>query len=208
MKRIVMKIGGSILYSGESAIRMVESIIAQQNNAQILLLVGGGDVIEGVRTLHSLYPNLEPENLHWKCIDLLDVTWDIASRLLPFDGRLGEWQSVQELTANRVNRSWIYWVRVGCYYDRVYHQSLNLEHRPALDWRTTTDALAWLLAYRVQADEVLLLKSCTLAGISSSHVLLENGIVDEEFHRLSQLADGPRCHVISINDRATSFPPT
>jgi aspartokinase-like uncharacterized kinase len=65
-----------------------------------------------------------------------------------------------------------------------------MEHRPAHNWDTTTDALAVFLGLQVAADEVVLIKSCALEPNMSLLEASHLGIVDSECVRLSETFQG------------------
>ncbi|MEE2936795.1 MAG: hypothetical protein VYA84_12465 [Planctomycetota bacterium] len=54
------------------------------------------------------------------------------------------------------------------------------------DWRTTTDAIAALLAIQTEADELVLLKSCEVECGFTPQQLAEQGIVDDAFPEIAE----------------------
>ncbi len=78
------------------------------------MIVGGGDIVEGVRTLHKLYPQLEQSGLHWNCVSLLDSTCDIAHQLLPLDGIIKTDNAFDDWNQSPAQLS--KWVNVSSFY--------------------------------------------------------------------------------------------
>lgn len=181
--RLVIKLGGSVLYSQPSWPGMLERLVALYQPATISLLVGGGDIVEGVRSLHKVYPSLDQTSLHWHCINLLDATCEIAAQLFPVDGVVhddedfGKWAG----ESHQLTR----WVKAKSFYSPTNLEDTIPQLRLATDWRTTTDALAILLGIKWHASHVLLLKSCNVNPDWSLEQAAELGVIDSESPRLA-----------------------
>jgi len=185
VSRIVIKLGGSVLYSHPSWIDRLKQTIAPFRSEAVSLIVGGGDVVEGVRTLHKLYPHLEQSSLHWNCVSLLDSTCEIAHQLLPLDGII-ETDKAFDLWCQAPSQH-AKWVNVASFYSRERLNGIPLEWHPAINWNTTTDALAVLLALQWQASQVILLKSCDINRDWSLEQAAALGVIDSETPRLAKL---------------------
>lgn len=156
--RRVIKVGGSLL----SRPNLPDSLtrwFARQSKAENLVIVGGGELVESIRRLDQLRPS-EPVDTHWLCVDLLESTRKIFANWF-------EWES---LTSGRDLRERI---RTGFSVDQptlvavpsFYHGSTDFD--APLDWRTTSDTIAALLALTAAADELVLLKNCDVDPNSS-----------------------------------------
>lgn len=183
--RVVIKLGGSVLYSHPSWIDQLEQTLAPYQSAAVSLIVGGGDIVEGVRTLHKLYPHLEQSSLHWNCVSLLDSTCEIAHQLLPLDGMIATPEHFSSW--NRLPSRQTKWVNVSSFYSRDRLGVIPPHWHPSLDWNTTTDALAVFLALQWNASQVLLLKSCDINPDWSLEQAAALGVVDSETPRLAKL---------------------
>lgn len=200
MHLVVVKIGGSILYSPNPLDRLINSIAAQYCGSSLVVIVGGGELIEAIRTLHRLRPELDGERLHWKCIELLDTSWEIACMSVPSAIPLSTACDLHAAIANQVPA--IYLVRVGSFYSETIHARLSKEVRPASNWDTTTDALAWLLAHTIRSDQLVLVKSCQVQESLSLSQATRDGIVDREIMRLSLGSPGITVRFLSTLTQA------
>lgn len=193
MKRGVIKVGGSILYSPDRFFRL-QSLCEEFGAEQIFMVIGGGDIIEGVRTLHSLYPTLSCSPLHWHCIDLLDTTFDIASELAPWAGRIETFEFLTRVIEDETPGCW--WVKVKSFYnsERLPMDPMSL----SLNWETTTDSLGFLLAHTIRCELYTILKSCEVPlepTLAEFHRLEKAGIIDPQ---LAKLASAPREFAIQM----------
>lgn len=183
--RIVIKLGGSVLYSHTSWIERLKQTIAPYQFQAVSIIVGGGDVVEGVRTLHRLYPHLEQSSLHWNCVSLLDSTCEIAHQLLPLNGII-ETDEAFDVWCQAPSHH-AKWVTVSSFYSQYRLNQIPTAWHPELNWNTTTDALAVLLALQWQASQVILLKSCHIDPDWSLEQAASLGVIDSETPRLAKL---------------------
>ncbi len=160
MSEAVVKFGGSLLHQPES-IASLQRWLANQTYSRIFLIVGGGECIESMRHLDRLH-SLDAVEMHWRCIRLLDATFEIVSELLPQCRKVESAEDFQsccrrdrDIVAHQGGPE-VFLVRIGSYYDANDAMSRLL---PA-SWETTSDALAFLLAKKLCIQELILLKSC------------------------------------------------
>ncbi len=149
--------------------------LQQQPPAATCVLVGGGPPVDALRTLAQL-SDYSLEFLHWLCIDAMDLSfrlvqqqwshWDFDALRTP--EQLQAWQNTlaPELAL----------VHIKSFYSRDNYQQQPIAL--PLDWSTTSDSLAALLALRLDADELVLIKSCRVANPSDLKELSSAGIVD------------------------------
>ena len=77
----VIKLGGSLLDLDGLADRL-RSWLASQPAMRNLILVGGGEMADGVRDAYRRH-GLDEEAAHWLCIRILAVTAELLLRILP-----------------------------------------------------------------------------------------------------------------------------
>lgn len=185
------------MYSHPQWIEKLKHIIAPYKSDAVSVIVGGGDIVEGVRTLHKLYPQLEQSGLHWNCVSLLDSTCDIAHQLLPLDGIIKTDNAFDDWNQSPAQLS--KWVNVSSFYSTDHLKRIPENWHPTLDWRTTTDALAVFLALQWRASKVILLKSCEISSGWSLEQAAALGVVDSETPRLAKLLGPGTVHLVPFS---------
>lgn len=172
MRRVV-KLGGSLLIR-DDVVERLRRWYAAQPEAETLLIVGGGELINAIRHLDRVHPG-EPAEVHWRCVDLLQVTFELVREWFP------GWGSITG--AEAFDRQ----CREGFALDRPTLVSVRAFYRRGAgaglpeDWSTTTDAISAYLARRTSADELVLLKSCEVDSAAGLRELAARGIVDPAF---------------------------
>lgn len=175
MRRVV-KIGGSLLVRPDLVVTM-NAWLTRQTPAQTLVIVGGGQMIDAIRTLDRVH-GLDEQAVHWMCVDLLRATFDVAAELF------SDWVAIDSADDLRG------YLRTGELHPPAlvlpgvfYHR--NCPHRAPANWQTTTDTIAALLAFETDADEVVLLKSCDVPTTMPPTEMSRRGIIDEAFAGLA-----------------------
>ncbi len=190
--RTIFKLGGSLLDQHDWPSRLREWL-GQQPLGEYFGIVGGGDLIEAMRKLDRIH-TLSQHDVHWRCIRLLDMTFEIAAELTPDFGRVEKPEQIATLRtpyAPALTRSSHTWVRVGCFYS----PELRFDGLvPAENWSTTTDTLAIFLGGLLKAERCVLLKSCETDDIVSLDQAVELGVVDEECPRFRELVPQIELH--------------
>ena len=175
MRRVV-KVGGSLLLRDDLP-QSLEQWIGRQSAAQTFVIVGGGELIDAIRSLDQLRPS-DPALIHWLCVDLLQSTFRLAANWL------ARWQAID--SPPELDR-----VAASCGVDETFLVSVrSFYHRDSgsdlpISWDTTTDSIAAELALRVDADELVLLKSCDVDSAADVFQLVREGIVDPVFPRIA-----------------------
>lgn len=182
----VIKLGGSLLTRPDWPGRL-NKWLAEQSPADNLLLVGGGEIVEAVRELDRAH-HFPQSFTHWLCIELMTATFQIARQLLPEFRPVTAPQQFHQLFSQAFRKGPAdqtspanYLIQVSGFYSQDAHTSLLAE-----DWSTTSDSLAAWLAWEVQADELVLLKSVAAppapaSGRAYGEHLACQGIVDAGF---------------------------
>ena len=195
MRRVV-KVGGSLLLQSKLA-ESLREWIAGQPAAQTLVIFGGGELIEAIRRLDQLRPG-DPGEVHWRCVELLQATFDIASSWLVDWPRIDTTGDFDEALAAITSGSPATLVSVRSFYRRDSGSQLRRDPGDSgsqlpgdsgsqlpLNWSTTTDSIAAELAVKVGADELVLLKSCDVDPEADALQLARKGIVDPVFPRVA-----------------------
>jgi uridylate kinase len=198
--RVVIKLGGATLFKTGGFQAELNSLLDELRGHEVFVIVGGGELVEAMRAMHRIYPALSQAQIHWRCIELLRTTCDLAHEVMPMDGMVrsnDELQSIVALAepASRMPRS--RWVQVESFYRKEIMPRTSVDWHPSTDWNTTTDALAWLLGMTVQADRVILMKQCKCDPGWSLGEAATLGVVDTEIARL-QLTCKPKSMRIEL----------
>lgn len=184
MRRVV-KVGGSLL-GRRDLIGALSTWFDAQSAGETLVVVGGGRLVDAVRDLDAIRP-ADPVETHWLCVDLLDITFRLLRDWFPWPAAHTEAQLEQGLACG-FSLEHPTLVAVKSFYGRDRNGSEPLLPQ---DWRTTTDSIAALLARQVSADELVLLKSCDIEGVTDLGQLASAGVLDEAFPTIAR-------HIASI----------
>jgi aspartokinase-like uncharacterized kinase len=194
MRRVV-KVGGSLLGRGDLRQSLPRWISSQADSdaSETLVIVGGGELIDAIRRWDAVHPGDATET-HWLCIDLLDTTSGLLAGW--FDWPLLSDRDELQLAIERGfpgGKPIVVAVR-------AFHQRGLATLDPfgvPLDWRTTSDSLAALLAIQAAADELVLLKSCAIDPQANLDQLAGAGVVDEALPMLA-----PRLPAVRVEQLA------
>jgi len=174
----VIKLGGSLLSNPETPLRIgrwLEPDPARQKEAEPssvfnIWVVGGGELVDTVRDWDAKF-SLEPEPLHWLCVDLMDINARLLAAWFPKWPIRGHQISSHQQTAPQqsnqilLNRDWL----------------SRHENSLPKSWATTSDSIAAALADSIDANELVLLKSCPPPALPTLDGLACSDLVDEQF---------------------------
>ena len=175
--RRVIKVGGSLLAAPQLPCSLTRWL-ADQGTAENLVLVGGGDLVDAVRRLDRIRPG-DPVDTHWLCIELMETTRRIFANWFDWKSLTSPEGLLQQVRSGFPSEHPTV-VSVQAFYDR------DTDIQVPLDWRTTSDTIAAILAITVNADELVLLKSCEIDRGHDLPALSDAGIIDDA---MSMLAD-------------------
>ena len=160
----VIKLGGSLLGNSDTPKR-IELWLVKQAECQKpgdsklwrnFWIVGGGELADTVRDWDAKF-SLEPSFTHWICIDLMDINARLLSAWFTRWPIIDQFSSDHESgnqIANQIPNQIVLvspWLRQG---------NTDLPQ----SWATTSDSIAMAAADLLQADELVLLKSCDPPG--------------------------------------------
>jgi 5-(aminomethyl)-3-furanmethanol phosphate kinase len=181
--RVVIKIGGATLFHPAGFKAELCALSGLYSDAQVWVIVGGGELVEAMRTVHRLVPELNEEEMHWRCVELLDHTWSITKEIFPIGSSIASREELSQTSEQR-DIPGFFLVRVQSFYSRTSCSLLPSSWQPKSNWRTTTDSLAWLLAKIIGADRVILVKQCECDSSLSLAQASELGVIDQELPHL------------------------
>ncbi len=175
MRRVV-KVGGSLL-TRKDLVSALPRWLESQGKAETLIIVGGGALIDAIRHLEEIRRG-DPVETHWTCVGLLETTHRIFSQWFDWPC-IGDAEELRAASQAGFSTSLPTLIAVNAFYAREQTSPSDLS--VPQDWCTTTDTIAGLLAQRVAADELVLLKSCEVDPTLSVTELSRRGIIDEAF---------------------------
>jgi aspartokinase-like uncharacterized kinase len=170
VSKIVVKIGGSLLLRPDLANALRRLITERFADAQVNLVVGGGAMIDAFRQLDSIH-SLDPVEIHWQCVTALRHTGEIVARLLPDCVII---DSIESYNLHRQLQRRAGWFVV---IPEVFYHRDSGDSLPC-DWTTTSDSIAALLAKKIDAEKLILLKSCDVPRNIDLHEAAQLNIVD------------------------------
>ena len=175
MIRRVVKVGGSLLLR-DDLLSALPHWLDCQPPAQTLVIVGGGELIDAIRRLDKVR-RINPVETHWLCVNLLDSTLELFALWFGWPQIANE-EEFRRATDRGFSSERPTLISARSFYHR---DTAISEARLPEDWRTTTDSIAALLAQTVDADELVLLKSCEVSNEATLSELIARGVVDEAF---------------------------
>jgi len=187
MRTGVLKIGGASLFSEGiefDQLRSYVQVIQSDPINRWFVLLGGGDTVESMRTIHRNHPQLDSSRMHWRCVELLRATWDAAAELLQFDRLIETLQDLDVATSKQTPGCYL--VEASSFYHPKRLDWVPTRLRPKENWETTSDTLAWLLALRLRADELRLIKKPDCSKVESLDQAARLGLVDPQIATLSR----------------------
>lgn len=171
----VVKVGGS-LFQFEGFIPALRDWLYTQSPAIHILVAGGGQFAEAVRDLDDRF-GIGKINSHWMCVRLLDCTARLMVLLLPEAELVTTYEELEAFCLHGRERLLAY----SCEQFLQQHEPYLDDESLPRDWRVTTDSIAARLAATIEADELILLKSCDAPPDADAWVLSEEGYTDEHF---------------------------
>jgi 5-(aminomethyl)-3-furanmethanol phosphate kinase len=156
---IVVKVGGS-LYDHPRLGPALRAYLESLAPDDVLLIPGGGDLVEAVRKLDRAH-GLGEEASHWLALQAMNVTGDFLKRLIELPA-FGSRVRIPDCRA-------FAWDDIG--------RHAELPH----SWDVTADSIAARMAVVYKAKRLILLKSIEIPSGTSWIEAAEKGWVDSYF---------------------------
>jgi 5-(aminomethyl)-3-furanmethanol phosphate kinase len=173
---VVVKVGGSLLDWPELPARLA-SYLESRRADRLVLVVGGGRFADVLRDLDAIH-SLGEVRSHALALRVLDLSAHVLADLLP------GLEVVDDVT--QVADAWALG-RVPILAPRLFLHVDDRSPDPLPHaWSTTTDSIAARIALRMDACELVLLKSTPLPAGVDRREAARLGLVDEEFPRASE----------------------
>lgn len=179
----VVKMGGSLL-DFAALPQAFRNWLTTQPRARNVLIVGGGEWVESVRTAQRRFP-IDDAFCHELSVGLLETTARLVANLLhPECGAqfVGDWNRLQTELGNRASAPLLVFAPHD-FLTRV-EPSMPAPRLPR-DWRTTSDSIAARLASCLDARELVLLKSRP-RPVGDLRALARCEFVDRTFPRIAR----------------------
>lgn len=170
----VVKLGGSLLDRPQLASRLTRWLDSQSWPS--VLVVGGGVAVDWLRRLAQVH-NFSEELAHWLAIELMRWNARWLTEILPNAALVSQWESCG--SAWREQRLPVLDPVPFC------RQDAELADNLPMGWLVTSDSIAAQLAWRWQAAELVLLKSCSRPA-GDWYDLAIGGYVDRYFPEVAR----------------------
>jgi aspartokinase-like uncharacterized kinase len=171
----VIKVGGSLL-DWPALPAALPAWLAAQQPAINILLCGCGPFGDAIRRADQCF-SIGEERSHWLCIDTLSVTARLLAAILPASAFYGRYGDLQTHLAAGEPATIIFDPREFL----ADHESSLPGNTLPHTWSATTDSIAARLAYCLDADELILLKSAPAPPHATLSDLASTGLLDSYF---------------------------
>lgn len=183
----IIKVGGSLLDWPDLPGRL-SPILAARAKGPIFLLAGGGPAADWIRAVDAKH-HLGQERAHWLALHALDLNAHVLAQVVPNTHVItciSETASVWSTGRTPILAPYRFMEEDDRRDDRLPH-----------NWHVTSDAIAARLAVRVDAAELILVKSCSVPPGTTRARAAELELVDPVF----PLAASPLACVLVRNLR-------
>lgn len=186
----MIKLGGSLLDWPELPTAFA-TWLAAQTPADNVVIVGGGKIVDALRELDRV-GSLGEEAAHWLAIEGMSLTAALAVELLEGATLVRDIGDLQGSSGAGVHILQV---------ESLMRKDTESDDPLPCSWSVTSDSIAARVAQRVEAFELVLLKSCSPDNALTREDLSQCGYVDAHF---PQAADG--LTVRAVNLRVDGFP--
>ncbi len=165
----VVKLGGSLLLRPDLPDLLRQWLLTHAAQRQVNMIVGGGAMVDALRELDRVH-RLDPVDMHWRCVRVLRHTLEVVAAWLP-EAVVIDTPATFARHCHQRQAGWFLIVP-----EAFYHPDSG-DDLPC-DWTTTSDSIAALLARKLAAEQLVLLKSCELPQPLDLAAAAAQGIVD------------------------------
>jgi 5-(aminomethyl)-3-furanmethanol phosphate kinase len=168
----VIKVGGSLLDYPELPSRLA-SYLADLGRPNPVLLCGGGPTVDAIRKIDRAH-GMDEEASHWIAVRALALNARLLEAIVP--------NLVYTERAKDLPRAWKS-RKVPLLDPFIFLSEVDESFGDPLPrrWRVTSDSIAARMAARLEAPELVLLKSAEIPGELTVPDAAEEGIVDAQF---------------------------
>jgi len=192
----IVKIGGSLL-DYEDLPKAWENWLARQEVLPTVIVVGGGSLVNQIRSWNERYP-LDEETAHWMCVRAMAITASLLQQRLTGTSLVHEWGDLkQQMAEEKPFAPWIFSVES---FLRSVEPDLAGAPLPC-SWDVTSDSIAARIAEVLAARELVLCKSISQDAGASWHEQAKAGHVDAHFPVIAEEVASIRW----LNLRTASF---
>lgn len=177
---VVVKVGGSLFGQPKFVVllqTLIESYSKQLPPAHIVLVTGGGPLVESLRAIDRVNA-ISTDQAHWAAIQLMDVSAGLLQQWWP---QLHAIDSMEELRI-RCNEVGMTLFRVEAFL-RECEPGLAGTRLPT-GWQVTSDSIAARIAETLNAAQLILVKSAPWKATDWQEAA-EVGVVDLFFTRIA-----------------------
>jgi aspartokinase-like uncharacterized kinase len=166
----VIKVGGSLLSVPHWPHLVAELVRVRSRPRRVLVVVGGGTIVEGLRTIDAAAPQ-RADSIHFLAIDLLGTTARLVARALglplvvePGDDPVAVLDAPLWLAATNLHGA-------------------ERQARLPVGWHVTSDSIAALVAADTGGDLLLAKRTAPSLAGEENHLtaLAQDGWVDDHF---------------------------
>ncbi|MFO0865420.1 MAG: hypothetical protein U0744_12345 [Gemmataceae bacterium] len=180
---VVVKIGGS-LYDLPDLGPRLRGFLNSLHAERIAIVPGGGVTADAIRSFDAVH-RLGETASHWLALRTLTVNAHFLAEILP------NFNVTADVRQPRVLLDAFEYAR---------HDEAHPNPMPHI-WEATSDSVAAHLAWREEADEILLLKSRPWVGDDWTEAARE-GVVDAVFPTYAKRLAAAKVRVVSLRDSA------
>ena len=177
---VVVKIGGSLLL-WQDLPRRLEAYLNTLRKTSLVLVVGGGEAADFIRTLDSVH-QIGENRSHELALRVLDLTTHAVASFINGLVVVTRCEEIQDVQGCGL---------IPIFAPRIFIENEDLTSPRPLkkSWAVTSDSIAARLAEHLDAEKLVLLKSVDYRVVANRVEAARAGLVDTAFPEASALID-------------------